>query len=107
MLLEDAGVLAEPRRIDRPQPELPDRNIECLLRRRWREGKRDRSREQKRQQPAPIAHGPYSRFIWPRARTRPLCLLLFRARRDLDELGKLLFAQRRIDELELDRVPLD
>src|SRR5215471_11005310 len=27
MLLEDAGALTEPRRIDRPQPELPDRNL--------------------------------------------------------------------------------
>src|SRR5215813_8050619 len=32
---------------------------------------------------------------------------LFRPRRDSDELGKLFFGQRRIDELELDRVPLN
>src|SRR5262249_59762038 len=76
MLLEDAGALTEPRRIDRPQPKLPDRNLERLLRRRWRDGKRDRSREQERQPPALIAHGPSQPLSWPRARTRPLCLLL-------------------------------
>src|SRR5262245_53204253 len=32
---------------------------------------------------------------------------LFRARRNLDELGELFFAQWRIDEFELDRVPLN
>src|SRR5262245_34674049 len=38
---------------------------------------------------------------------RPFSRSLFRPRRDLDELGKLFFGQRRIDELELDRVPLN
>src|SRR5262249_57679979 len=63
MLFEDAGALAEPRRIDRPQPKLPDCNLERLLRRRARDGKRDRSREHKRQQPAPIAHGSSQPFV--------------------------------------------